>query len=128
MNDIAALRINPIISDNNEDGPLVAKRQIIIGGTQLLLMVCKTVPGYENPFWEVNDNNRIDNPIRNQTVSNVNGSEISTLTVISPSELTVTLTFDIQRSLTFPDELNGTYTCRVPNGTTSSSVVLTNSK
>ena len=93
-----------------------------------LVMTCKTVPGYENPFWEVNYyNSSIVSLTRNQTLSNTNGSEIGTLTVTS-SELTATVTIDTIQSVIFPDEFNGTYTCRVPNGNISSSVVLTNSK
>ena len=101
------------------------ERQLIIGSP---VMICQTVPGYENPFWEVSDNNRIDNPVNNQTITNGTNGEIATFTVIPLSRHVVVLTIDLLETLNFPNELTGTYACRTPDSSVSSSVTLTNSE
>ena len=111
----------------------VAKRQVIFGPLGPLVplgalaMICEVLPGYENPFWEISNNNRIMNPVGNQTVTNASGSEIASIIVISSSS-TAMLVVNISPTEEFPDELNGTYTCKAPNSNISSSVTLTNSE
>ena len=121
-----------IPNDQGDDIP-IAKRQVIFGplgpfiSLGSLVMICEVLPGYENPYWEINDNNRIVNPVDNQTITNDTGSEIASLTVIS-SPSTVILIIGIPPSEGFPDELNGTFTCKAPDSNISSSVILTNSE
>lgn len=126
VNDIGSLRLSLLPFD---DVIQEQKRQNIIGPNGPLgaiVMICEVVPGYENPFWEIN-NNRIFNPVSNQTVVNATGNQIATINVTS-SSISVTLTIHIPFDVEFPDELNGTYTCKASNGTISTSVLLTNSK
>ena len=117
--------------ERNVDG--LGKRQAVFGPLGpfvplgALVIVCEALPGYENPFWEISDNNIIVNPVDNQTITNATGNQIATLTVLSTSSA-VTLIINIPPNEEFPDELAGTYTCKVPDSDRSSSAILTNSE
>ena len=126
MNDVQAIRI--LFPIDSEGG--LAKRQAIIGPfgpLGAIVLACEVLPGYENPYWEVIDNNRFVNPIQNQTITNATGSEIATVNVNSSSSISI-LTILIPPEVEFPDDLNGTYTCRASNSDAYSSVILTNSE
>ena len=133
MNDIDSLRFsfpneqdeNFFIPDTQPEDFDIAKRQVIFGpfgplvSLGSLVLICEVLPGYENPYWEISNNNRIANPIGNQTITNA-----SIFVLSSPTA--TTLIINVPPSEEFPDELNGTYTCKVPNSNISSSVILTN--
>lgn len=124
MNDVDAIRI-PLF-DQGE----ARKRRItngLLGSPGTIVLICEVLPGYENPFWEVQDNSRFLNPVQNQTITNATGSDIATINVISSSNATI-LTILIPYEVDFPDELNGTYTCKDSNSKISSSLILTNSE
>ena len=131
MNDVGAIRVlGPFEPVNVETEGVVAKRQVIFGPQGPLgaiVLTCEVLPGYENPYWEVRDNSRFVNPIQNQIITNATGSEIATVNVNSSSSTSV-LTIFIPLELEFPDDLNGTYTCRASNSDAYSSVILTNSE
>ena len=118
VNDVEAIRF----SENKED----VKRQTT-GPPGAITLTCEVLPGYENPYWEVTDNSRFVNPIQDQIIANANGSEIALVTVMSSSNTSI-LTIFISQRLRFPDDLNGTYTCRASNSDAYSSVILTNSE
>ena len=118
VNDVEAIRF----SENKED----VKRQTT-GPPGAITLTCEVLPGYENPYWEVTDNSRFVNPIQDQIITNANGSEIALVTVMSSSNTSI-LTIFISQQLSFPDDLNGTYTCRASNSDAYSSVILTNSE
>jgi len=84
---------------------------------------CLSVPGYEDPIWIVNTVNEIQ---RNRTVQNSSGSEVARVYVITLSTYSTVLEINIPSS--FPDELNGVYTCQSPDNRFSTSVILTNSE
>jgi len=108
------------------DGP--SKRQTVFGPLLgALIIICETLPGYENPFWEISDNNRIVNPVDNQTITNSTGNQIATLAVLSTSHA-AGLIINIPPNEEFPDELAGTYTCKVPDSDRSTSAILTKSE
>ena len=126
MNDVQAIRI--LFPPDFEEG--LAKRQAIIGPLGpfgAIVLACEVLPGYKNPYWEVIDNSRFVNPIQNQTITNATGSEIATVNVNSSSSISI-LTILIPPEVEFPDDLNGTYTCRASNSDAYSSVILTNSE
>ena len=126
MNNVQAIRIPSLI--DFEEG--LAKRQAIfgpLGPIGAIVLACEVLPGYENPYWEVIDNSRFVNPIQNQTITNATGSEIATVNVNSSSSISI-LTILIPHEVEFPDDLNGTYTCRASNSDAYSSVILTNSE
>ena len=129
MNDVEAIRVlGPSELVEPEGG--FAKRQVIFGPFGPLgavVLTCEVLPGYENPYWEVTDNSRFVNPIQNQTITNATGNEIATVNVNSSSSTSI-LTILIPPELQFPDDLNGTYTCRASNSDAYSSVILTNSE
>lgn len=141
MNDIDSLRFSiPNEQEDffipNEQDFLIAKRQVRIEpigpfgpfvSFGSLVLICEVLPGYENPYWEISNNNRIVNPIDNQTITNDTGNEIASVIILS-SPSAVTLIINVPPSEEFPDELNGTYTCKAPNSNISSSVILTNSE
>ena len=146
MNDIDSLRFSipneqeedVSFSNEQEEDIAIGKRltQVIIEpigpfepfiSLGSLVLICEVLPGYENPYWEISNNNRIVNPVDNQTITNATGDEIASVIILS-SPSAVTLIINVPPSEEFPDELNGTYACRVPNSNISSSVILTNSE
>ena len=134
MNNIDSLRF--LVPNDQQEDIGIAKRQVIFGplGSLVspgsLVIICEVLPGYENPYWEIsNSNRRIVNPVDNQTITNTTGSEIASLIILSsPSAVILIINIPPSEEFEFPDELNGTYTCRAPNRNISSSVILTNSE
>ena len=137
MNNIDALRQS--LPTEIPLGDIAKRDDDILIITEPLVLICQTVPGYENPFWEVSNNNVIVNPVTNQTITNATtNSEIATFTVTSSRhEVTLRINlpppsiFQNERIIEtppsiFPNELTGIYTCRSTNSTLSSSVTLTN--
>jgi len=116
VNDIVGLQFSDPLQGSGE--PLT---------TTSITLNCLSVPGYEDPLWMVTNIDGIQNPVSNQTVQSSNGSEIAQLYVIPVSQYTTVLVIDTLSS-SFPDVLNGVYSCQSPDDRFGTSLVLTNSK
>jgi len=116
VNDIAGLQFSDPIQGSGE---LLTTTSVVLN--------CFSVPGYEDPFWMVTNSDGIRNPISNQTVQNSTDIGVVQLYVVSVTQYTTVLVIDTP-SLSFPDVLNGVYSCQSPENSFSTSLILTNSE
>ena len=91
---------------------------------RILTLDCIAVPGQENPYWELSNNQFFNGTLRNNLSIPIEGGELEATIFINPVSRYVTvISFNI-----FPPPLSGNYTCRSTTTGPSSSVEITTRK
>lgn len=91
---------------------------------RILTLDCIAIPGQENPYWELSNNQFFNGTLRNNLTVPIQGGELETTIFInSVSRYVTVISFNI-----FPPLLSGNYTCQSTPTGPSSSVEITTRK
>ena len=90
--------------------------------SRILTLDCITIPGQENPYWELSNNQFFNGTLRNNLSVPV-GELMATIFINPVSRYVTVISFNI-----FPPLLSGNYTCRSTPTGPSSSVEITTRK
>ena len=92
--------------------------------SRILTLDCIAIPGHENPYWELSNNQFFNGTLRNNLSVPIEGGELEATIFINPVSRYVTvISFDI-----FPPLLSGNYTCQSTPIGPSASVEITTRK